>query len=133
MRSRRTPRFADDLDVLTDLGNVGAISLQVLALLGYRKVLMVGVDGRLPAGARDDEDVNHFSDAYARGRKPLTAADQRALHRPAGRWRRRNAGASASRFAMRLPARRSTCFETCGFGEGLDWLAPTDAEARASL
>ena len=38
-------RFGGTFTALTDFGNVGAVSLQVLQLLGYRKVLMVGVDG----------------------------------------------------------------------------------------
>ena len=124
----RRPHLPETSTYLRDLGNVGAASLQMLALLGYRKVLMVGVDGRYLPERADEADVNHFSDAYARGRKPLTAADQR--HYTAG-WPL--AAKECRRLGMEVRNASSgtalSYFETCGLGEGLDWLAPTGAEA----
>ena len=122
--------FAGSWERLADLGNVGAISLQVLALLGYRRVLMVGVDG-VYVSDRDD-DPNHFRPDYARGRVPLTDADR--IRYTAG-W------PAAARECRRLAidvrnaseGTALTCFATIDFLAGLDWLmADATPRKRAS-
>ncbi len=54
-----------------DLGNVGASSLQVLADVGYQRVVLVGVDGAYHAGQ------THFRPDYSQGLwvGPLPGAD----------------------------------------------------------
>jgi hypothetical protein len=93
---------------------------------------MVGVDGRYLPERADELDVNHFSDTYARGQGRLTAADQR--HYTAG-WPL--AAKECRRLGMEVRNASSgtalSCFETCGLGEGLDWLAPTCAEASVGV
>jgi hypothetical protein len=116
--------FAASWHRLADLGNVGAISLQILALLGHRRVLMVGVDGVY--GADNDDDPNHFRPDYARGRVPLTDAERT---RCTAGW------PVAARECRRLgldvrnasEGTALTCFATIGFSAGLEWLA-TGAE-----
>ncbi len=59
------PVFTASLETVGDFGNVGASSLQVLAALGYRRVVMVGVDGRYTPGNTVEElRRNYFADAY---------------------------------------------------------------------
>lgn len=64
--------FSTDISELTDFGNVGATSIQILGLLGYRRIAMVGVDARYShidekavAADKDgfvliDDDPDHF-------------------------------------------------------------------------
>jgi hypothetical protein len=66
--------FTSSVSVLTDFGNVGAISLQILHALGYRQVLMVGIDGDYQPETDVSRDENHFRSDYAIGRTPLTPA-----------------------------------------------------------
>ena len=123
--------FASSLPQLTDFGNVGAISLQVLALLGYRKVLMVGVDGSYGADPEAARDPNHFRDDYARGRKPLTDADR--VRYTAG-WPL--AAAECQRLGIDVrnasPGSALSCFPAVGLADGLAWLA-AGSVACASL
>lgn len=59
------PVFSASLDVVGDFGNVGASSLQVLAALGYRRVVLVGIDGRYAPGSSVEVlQQNYFSPAY---------------------------------------------------------------------
>jgi hypothetical protein len=94
---RDEPDFSTDLDGLGMFGNVAAVSIQVLAALGYDRVVMVGVDGHYgpqpsaKAGARPwmltgtaDDDQNHFFPGYhGEGRqftRPNPAKLQRGWH-----------------------------------------------------
>ncbi len=81
---------------------------------------------------RVDEDANHFSDDYARGSEPLTAAD---TLRYTGRLAAGGEGMPAPRHGgsqcvCRAPRSPVSKLE---LDEGLDWLAPAVAEAGASL
>ena len=122
--------FASSLSPLTDFGNVGAISLQVLSLMGYRKVLMVGVDGSYGADPESARDPNHFRDDYARGRKPLTDADR--VRYTAG-WPL--AAAECRRLGIDVrnasPGSALTCFPAVDFADGLDWLAARSVECAS--
>lgn len=124
-------RFATAFDRLANFGNVGAISLQILALLGYRKILMVGVDGQYATESNVRRDANHFRDDYAAGRKPLSEADR--VFYTTG-W----PAAAAECARIGLDVRNAsegtalTCFDTIDLARGLDWLAQsTDTPAAA--
>lgn len=127
-------RFSDTLSVMTDFGNVGAVSMQVLHLLGYRKVLMVGVDGDYLPEKHVEGDANHFRDDYARGRVPLTPA---LRARYTGHWP--VVAAECRRCGIEVrnasPGTALTCFDTIGFDDGLAWLssATPPSRGRSSL
>ena len=123
------PHFSDTLSALTDFGNVGATSIQVLRLLGYRKILMVGVDGDYSPEKDIDSDANHFRDDYARGRVPLTPA---LRARYTGDWP--VVAAECKRFGVDVRnASQGTvlnCFDKIDFDDGLAWLASGHSQLR---
>lgn len=51
--------------VLEDLGNVGASSLQILIALGFRRVVLTGVDGYVAGQLPSELQQNYFSAGYA--------------------------------------------------------------------
>jgi hypothetical protein len=126
--------FATDASELTDFGNVGATSLQLLALLGYSRVLMVGVDARYvgldeqktsadeKGFLRVEEDPNHFFPGYIRRRNPRAKPD---LNRILGQWPR--VAAECERVGLRVrnasPGTALECFPLSDFEEGMTWLA----------
>jgi hypothetical protein len=122
-------RFSDTLSAMTDFGNVGAVSMQVLYLLGYRKVLMVGVDGDYLPEKDVDSDANHFRDDYARGRVPLTPV---LRARYTGHWP--VVAAECRRCGIEVrnasPGTLLTCFDTIGFDDGLAWLSSITSHPR---
>jgi hypothetical protein len=120
--------FSGSLSSLTDFGNVGAISMQILHALGYRKVLMVGVDGDYQPETDVRRDANHFRPDYAVGRMPLTPAE-RARYTVG--WPAVAAECQRHGLEVRNASPRTvlTCFPTIDFGDGLDWLARTAAPA----
>jgi hypothetical protein len=124
-------RFSDVLTTITDFGNVGAMSLQVLRLLGYRRILMVGVDGDYLPEAAVDNDANHFREDYARGRVPLTPA---LRARYTGHWP--VVAAECKRHGIEVrnasPGTVLTCFDTIGFDDGLAWLSSGASLARGA-
>jgi len=86
--------FSGELPQLTDFGNVGATSIQLLALLGYRRIALIGIDARydpLPnIGSPDKDgfvtvtnDPNHFCPEYVQGKRQSARPD---LERILGRW-----------------------------------------------
>src|SRR5262249_51458235 len=86
--------FSNDLAALSDFGNVGATSVQILAGRGYRRIAMVGIDARYRTNKTVDaentdrfaiveEDLNHFSPEYGRGKRIDTRPD---LTKLLGRW-----------------------------------------------
>ena len=119
--------FALSLSRLTDLGNVGAMSLQILALLGFTNVLMVGVDGYYSFDGDTRTRANHFRDDYAAGRKTLTPADH--VRYIAG-WSA--AATECRRLGMDVrnasPGTALTCFEAIAFDDGLAWLDSAAAQ-----
>ena len=74
-------RFSTDLGALGMFNNVAAVSIQILAALGYRRILMLGIDARYETQstaeimdqpyhlrATRDDGTNHFrSDYYGKG------------------------------------------------------------------
>jgi len=116
--------FSGSLSSLTDYGNVGAISLQILCALGYRKVLMIGVDGEYQVETDVNRDANHFRPDYAAGRMPLTPA-QRA--RVTAGWPAvaRECERCGLEVRNASPGTVLSCLPTIDPGTGLDWLART--------
>ena len=114
-------RFSGTVSPLTDYGNVGAISRQLLHALGYGKVLLVGVDGDYRPEEAVDTDHNHFRDDYARGRVPITAS---LRQRYTVGWPL--AAAECKRLGLELrnasPGTALTCIDRTGLEEGLEWL-----------
>jgi hypothetical protein len=125
-------RFADAPATISDFGNVGATSMQILNLLGYRKILMVGVDGDYLPERDTDGDANHFRDDYARGRVPLTPA---LRARYTGHWPIVAAECNRCGIDVRnaSPGTVLTCFGTIDFDDGLAWLSATSSLLREAL
>lgn len=123
--------FSASLDVLTDLGNVGAISVQLLHALGFDRILMVGVDGRYGPDQGSARDANHFRDDYARGRVALTP-ELRARYTDG--WQVVAAECARLEIAVRnaSPGTALTCFETIDVENGLDWLAVPVRDRRGT-
>ncbi len=120
--------FSGSLPGLTDYGNVGSISMQILHALGYRKVLMVGVDGDYLPETDVRRDANHFRPDYAAGRLPLTP--ELRTRYTAG-WPA--VAAECERVGIEVrnasPGTVLKCFPAIEPAEGLDWLARSAAPA----
>ncbi|MGM4906789.1 hypothetical protein AB8B21_03015 [Tardiphaga sp. 866_E4_N2_1] len=125
-------RFSGVVSRLTDYGNVGAISLQLLQALGYRSVLLVGVDGDYLPDTDAESDANHFRDDYARGRVPLTPE---LRVRYTSMWPAVAAECERLSVAVRnaSPGTTLKCFETISFDDGLAWLTSPDALVDPSM
>ncbi len=121
--------FSGSLPTLTDFGNVGAISMQVLHALGYARILMVGVDGDYLPEQNVASDANHFRDDYARGRVPLTPA---LRARYTGHWPVVAAACARRGIEVRnaSPGTMLTCFDTIDFDDGLAWLSSGASRSR---
>lgn len=123
-------RFSESTARLTDFGNVGAISLQLLALLGYARVLMVGVDGHYAPESESGEDVNHFRDDYAAGRIPL---NDMLRHRYTAAWPMVAAECRRCGLDVRnaSPGTALSCFAEIDFPAGLEWLSQPPANSSS--
>lgn len=126
-------QFSVDLTALTDFGNVGASSLQILAALGYRRVAMVGVDGRHlpltePTTAPDerglvmrDDNPNYFCAEYVRGKKQPASLN---LEKIFGQWP--VVAGACKRLGVDVvnasPGSALTCFPALGFEEAITWV-----------
>lgn len=121
--------FRTDTNVMGDFGNAGATSLQVLASLGYRRVVMVGVDARYSeyhaTGGeeylQDSGDPDHFTAAYSNGKRRRARPD---LDRILGRWPEAAAACNSGGIEVRnaSPGSSLTCFETMEFEDALAWI-----------
>ena len=120
--------FSTVISTLTDFGNVGATSLQILALLGYRRIAMVGVDARyfLPADtqipdALRHDNPNYFDCRYSHGRgKPGDINMNKVL----GQWPAVAAECSARGIDVRLasPGSALQCFPQIDFATSIEWI-----------
>ena len=125
-------QFSMDLAELTDFGNVGASSLQILAALGYRRVVMVGVDARhtpfneAPAATDDgfvmrDDNPNYFCADYVRGKKQPANLDIEKLF---GKWP--VVAAACRRQGLSVvnasPGTALTCFPLLTLDEAIKWV-----------
>jgi hypothetical protein len=128
---REDAPFSLDLRTLTDFGNVGASSLQILAALGYRRVALVGVDARyssLPELDKGEDyvrmergqDPDHFLPGYMEGRRRIAKPDYARL---LGQWPQ--VAAECERVGLEVrnasPGSALTLFPMMGFEEALDW------------
>lgn len=115
---------------LTDYGNVGAMSVQLLHGLGCESILMVGVDGYQMPRDKEDVDINHFRDDYGRGRIALTPE---LCHRYSDGWR--DVAVECRRVGLSVrnasPGTALTCIETTEFEQGLAWLSAASVEPVA--
>lgn len=127
-------RFSTDRAALTDFGNVGATSLQLLALLGYGRVLLVGVDARyveldLQRTSLDEDgylrvqdDQNHFSPDYIRRHAPRSKPD---LAKVLGQWP--HVAVECERVGLHVrnasPGSALGCFPNSDFEPGLSWVS----------
>jgi len=125
--------FSSDILALTDFGNVGATSLQILALLRYRRVAMIGVDARyrraeqarhVPEGHKYvvlENDVDHFSAEYGRGRRSQANPD---LDRILGQWP--EVASECARIGMEVRNASSgsalECFRKTDFASAVEWV-----------
>jgi hypothetical protein len=102
--------------------------MQVLQVLGFRKILMVGVDGDYQPESGGSCDVNHFRDDYARGRVPLTVAS-RARYTAA--WPAVASESARCGIDVRnaSPGSALSCFENMDFGKALAWLRSDGSQA----
>jgi hypothetical protein len=79
---------------VTDFGNIGASSLQILAALGYRRAVLLGVDARYKlahsvtsmdatSSLKKENVNNHFSCDYEKGLPRVVEPD---LQKVLGHW-----------------------------------------------
>lgn len=110
------------LERICDLGNVGATALQLLAALGIRRVLMVGVDARYTT-ATARQDVNHFRPDYAL--RDLDAENSALLQRYVAGWP--VAAAACRDWGMDVrnasPGTTLSEFPETTFTDGLTWIS----------
>lgn len=124
--------FSTDLSVATDFGNVGATSIQLLGLLGYDRIVMVGVDARYSHFNADISDANdndyfvvrddpdHFCSEYGQGKqRPLGYKLERVL----GRWPMVARECARNSIEVRNSSSGSAleCFPFLGFDDALEW------------
>ena len=102
----------------------------LLALLGYARVLMVGVDGHYAPESESGEDVNHFRDDYAAGRIPL---NDMLRHRYTAAWPMVAAECRRCGLDVRnaSPGTALSCFAEIDFPAGLEWLSQPPANSSS--
>lgn len=133
IKTRRGSSFGSNLEDLTDFGNVGATSLQILMLLGYRRVAMVGVDARyspvessMVVDEKDGyvlvaDDPDHFCPEYVQGKRLIASPDVKKV---LGQW------PAVAQECMRhsvdvrnaSPGTALTCFPLIDFVTAIDWV-----------
>jgi len=125
--------FSKDIVALTDFGNVGATSIQILGLLGYCRIAMVGVDARYSqidekavAADKDgfvlvDDDPDHFCHEYGRGKRRLARPD---LEKILGQWPKVAKECASNAIAVRnaSPGSALDCFPTTDFESAIEWV-----------
>lgn len=129
---REDAPFSLDLRTLTDFGNVGASSLQILAALGYKRVALVGVDARYSSLPELDngedyvrmqhgQDPDHFLPGYMAGRRRIARPDYDRL---LGQWPQVAAECERVGLDVRNASSGSalTLFPSIEFNDALDWI-----------
>lgn len=125
--------FATGLSVLTDFGNVGATSMQILALLGYRRIAMIGVDaryGRIDASAATtdkdgfvlvEDDPDHFCAEYVQGHRLRANPD---LGKILGQWPQVANECANHEMEVRNASAGSAldCFPNTDFASAIEWV-----------
>lgn len=116
--------FSENDGQLTDFGNVGATSLQVLWRRGFRKILMVGIDGAYHHFSEGEDDINHFRPDYNVG------IPQGGLNRFVIGWPAALEECRRHKIDVRNCSPGSTisdCLQV-EIEEGLEWLTNNDRE-----
>ena len=125
--------FSKDIFALTDFGNVGATSIQILALLGYRRIAMIGVDARY--GRIDEnmavsdsdgcalvaDDPDHFCAEYAKGKRLRVRPD---LEKILGQWPQVAKECASNGIEVRNASSGSAldCFPLTSFASAIEWV-----------
>ena len=132
LRIREQAPFSLDLRTLTDFGNVGASSLQILVALGYQRVALVGMDARYSSLPELDnggdyvrmergQDPDHFLPGYMEGRRRIAKPDYDRL---LGQWPQ--VAAECERMGLDVrnasPGSALISFPVIGFAEALAWV-----------
>ena len=125
--------FSTDISKLTDFGNVAATSVQILALFGYRRIAMVGVDGRyVPIdetsviSEKDGfvfaaDDPNHFCPEYAQGKRSRAHPD---FSKILGQWPQvaKECANAAIEVRNASPKTALDCFPLTDFDSTMAWV-----------
>lgn len=125
--------FSTDSSELTDFGNVGATSVQILGLLGYCRIAMVGVDARYShidekavAADKDgfvlvDDDPDPICPEYGRGKRRLAHPD---LEKILGQWPKvaNECASNAIEVRNASPGSALDCFPTTDFESAIEWV-----------
>jgi len=125
-------QFSSELSQLTDFGNVGATSIQLLALLGYRCIALIGIDARyvplqnIASPDKDGfvtvaDDPNHFCPEYVQGKRQSARPD---LERILGRWPlvARECVRHGIEVRNASPGSALTCFPPADFRTAVAWV-----------
>ena len=112
------PRVA--LDRIADCGTVGASSLQIVAALGFKKVLLLGMDAHYDSGD-GARSLRYFHPEYARGAAPCELANQSFVLRG---WERVAVLCAEHGIEVYNASRRTrlTYFPQVSVEEGVTWL-----------
>lgn len=123
--------FSTDISALTDFGNVGATSIQILALLGYRRIAMIGVDARysrIDARVADKDgfvlvadDPDHFCTEYVQGKRLKANPD---LGKDIGQWPQVAKECASHEMEVRNASPESAldCFPATDFASAIEWV-----------
>ncbi len=126
-------KFSSKLSELTDFGNVGATSLQILALLGYQRIAMIGVDARYSpveetvAVANQEgfvfvaDDTDHFCPEYVQGKRLIARPD---LQKILGQWPQVAKECASLKIDVRnaSPGSALDCFPKIEFPHAVEWV-----------
>jgi hypothetical protein len=112
------PRVA--LDRVANCGTVGASSLQIVAALGFKKVLLLGMDAHYDSGD-GSQSLRYFHPEYARGAAPCDLTDQSFVLQG---WERIAALCAEHGIEVYNASRRTrlTYFPRVSVEEGVTWL-----------
>lgn len=133
--TRMTPGhvFTTDILALTDFGNVGATSIQILVLLGYRRIAMIGVDARYSpidekavVADKDgfflvDDDPDHFCPEYVQDKRLRARPD---FGKILGQWPEvaKECASNAIEVRNASPGSALDCFPTTDFASAIEWV-----------
>lgn len=135
--------FARDVSCLTDFGNVGATSVQILTLLGYRRIAMIGVDARysrigegIAVPDKDGfvlvkDDPDHFCAEYVQGKRLRANPD---LEKILGKWPQVAKECAAKEVEVRNASSGSAlvCFPATDFLSATEWISATEETNQGS-